>query len=183
MKVDYPFCFINNMVNEFQKAKECGDNKSLIIPPSQFEIIKPLISTEMHYFELNEITQKHFLKKFQKLRNKDFRVVITWKTRNIHHKIYNIQNFLSQMKAVINGVLSIKDIVLVVHVTLVKPSAMQKLDGINMLIQRKAQNHRNIFEKTSNSVLNGLSFQMLRKKLRSGRTLKHHIYCSADSLS
>ena len=39
------------------------------------------------------------------------------------------------MKAVINGVLSIKDIVLVVHVTLVKPSAMQKLDGINMLIQ------------------------------------------------
>ena len=87
------------------------------------------------------------------------------------------------MKAVINGVLSIKDIVLVVHVTLVKPSAMQKLDGINMLIQRKAQNHRNIFEKTSNSVLNGLSFQMLRKKLRSGRTLKHHIYCYADSLS
>ena len=80
------------------------------------------------------------------------------------------------MKAVINGVLSIKDIVLVVHVTLVKPSAMQKLDGINMLIQRKAQNNRNIFEKTSNSVLNGLSFQMLPKKLRSGRTLKHHIY-------
>ena len=34
MKVDYPFCFINSMVNEFQKAKECGDNKSLIIPSS-----------------------------------------------------------------------------------------------------------------------------------------------------
>ena len=73
------------------------------------------------------------------------------------------------MKAVINGVLSIKDIVLVVHVTLVKPSAMQKLDGINMLIQRKAQN---IFEKTSNSVLNGLSFQMLRKKTKIGKNFK-----------
>ena len=183
MKVHYPFCLIGSVVNEFQKAKECEDNKSLIIPPSQFEIIKPLISTEMHYVELDEITQKHFLKKFQKLPNKDFRVVITWKTRNIHHKIYNIQNFLSKMKAVINGVLSIKDIVLLVHVTLVKLSATQKLDGMNMLIQRKAQNHRNIFEEASNTVLNGLSFQMLRKKLRSGRTLKHHIYCSADSLS
>ena len=87
------------------------------------------------------------------------------------------------MKAVINGVLSIKGIALLVHVTLVKLSATQKLDGMNMLIQRKAQNHRNIFEEASNTVLNGLSFQMLRKKLRSGRTLKHHIYCSADSLS
>ena len=25
MKADYPLCFINSVVNEFQKGKECGD--------------------------------------------------------------------------------------------------------------------------------------------------------------
>ena len=37
--------------------------------------------------------------------------------------------------------LSIKEIVLVVHVTLVKPNAMRKLDGMNIIIQLKVQNH------------------------------------------
>ena len=33
MKADYPLRFINSVVNEFQKGKECGD-ESFIIPPS-----------------------------------------------------------------------------------------------------------------------------------------------------
>ena len=63
-----------------------------------------------------------------------------------------------------------KGIVLVVYVTLVKPNAMQKLDGMNIIIQLKVHNHQNTFEATSITVLHGLSFQMLQKMLRPGRT-------------
>ena len=82
MKADYPLRFINSVVNEFQKSKECGD-KGFIIPPSLFEITKPFIFTEMPYCELNEIKSKYFLKKFHKFTNSCFRMVITWKARNI----------------------------------------------------------------------------------------------------
>ena len=54
MKADYPLLFINSVVNEFQKGKECGD-ESFIIPTSLFEIAKPLIFVEIPYCELNEI--------------------------------------------------------------------------------------------------------------------------------
>ena len=46
MKADYPLHYINRVVNEFQKGKECGD-ESLIIPPTLFEITKPFISIEI----------------------------------------------------------------------------------------------------------------------------------------
>ena len=68
-------------------------------------------------------------------------MVITWKTRNI---IYLFP--LLKTKAIINRVLTIKGIVLVVHATLVKLNVMQKLDGINIIIQVKVQNHQNTFE-------------------------------------
>ena len=44
-----------------------------------------------------------------------------------------------------------------VHVTLVKPNVMRKLDGMNTIIQRNAQNHQNTFEATSTTILHGLS--------------------------
>ena len=50
-----------------------------------------------------------------------------------------------------NRVLSTKEIVLVVHATLVKPNLMRKLDPMNIIIQIKVQNHRNTFEATSNA--------------------------------
>ena len=40
---DYSLHFINSVVNDFQKGRECGD-ESFIIPPSLFEIKKPFIS-------------------------------------------------------------------------------------------------------------------------------------------
>ena len=46
MKADYPLRFINSVVNEFQKGKECGD-ESYIIPTSLLEIAKPLIFVEI----------------------------------------------------------------------------------------------------------------------------------------
>ena len=54
MKPDYPLCFINSVVNAFQKGKECGD-ESFIIPNSLFQTAKPLILAEISYCELNEI--------------------------------------------------------------------------------------------------------------------------------
>ena len=48
MKTDYSLHFINSVVNEFQKGKECG-NESCIIPTSLFEIVKPPIFTEIPY--------------------------------------------------------------------------------------------------------------------------------------
>ena len=76
MKADYPLHFINSVVNEFQKGKECVD-ESFMIPPSLFEITKPFILIEIPYCELNEIKLKHFLKKFHKVTNNSFRMVIT----------------------------------------------------------------------------------------------------------
>ena len=54
MKAHYPLRFINSLINEFQKDKECGD-ESFIIPTSLFEIAKPFILVEISYCELNEI--------------------------------------------------------------------------------------------------------------------------------
>ena len=82
MKADYPLRFINSVVNEFQKDKECGD-ESFIIPTSFFKIVKPLIFVEIPYSEINEIKSKHFLRNFHKFINNNFRMVITCKTRNI----------------------------------------------------------------------------------------------------
>ena len=58
-------------------------------------------------------------------------MVTTWKTRNIQSL------FPLKIKTIINRMLSIKGIVLVVHVSLVKANVMQKLDGMNTIIQLK----------------------------------------------
>ena len=123
-----------------------------------FEIVKPFIFVEIGYCELNEIKSTLFLKKFLKFTNYSFRIVITCKTRNIR------SFFLLKDKTITNRVLSIQGIVVMVHVALVKPNVMRKLDGMNIIIQIKVQNHQNIFETTSTTILHGLSFQILRKR-------------------
>ena len=82
MKAEYPLRFINSVVNGFRKGKKCGLG-SFITPPSLFEITKPFLFVEILYCELNEIKSKHFLQKFHKFTDNSFRMVITWKTRNI----------------------------------------------------------------------------------------------------
>ena len=82
MRDDYPLHFTNSVINEFQKGKDHGD-ESFIILPDLFGIMKPFISIEIPYCELDEIKSKHFLKKFHKFTNDGFRVAMTWKTRNI----------------------------------------------------------------------------------------------------
>ena len=162
MKADYPLCFINSVVNEFQKGKECGD-ESFIIPTSLLEIAKSFIFIEIPDCELNEIKSKHFLKKFCKFTSNSFRMVITWKTRNLQ-SLFPLKDKNNYKFCV-----AIKEVVLVVHITLAKPNVMWKIDEMN-IIQLKVQNHQNTFEKTSTTILHGLSFQMLQKMLRPGRT-------------
>ena len=48
-----------------------------------------------------------------------------------------------------NRVLSMKGIVFAVQVTLVNSKVMPTLDGINIKIQLRAQNHQNTLEATS----------------------------------
>ena len=76
------FRFINNVVNDYQKGKECGD-KSFVILPTLFEIAKSFILVEIPYCKLNAVISKHFLQKFHKFTNNSFRIVIMWKTINI----------------------------------------------------------------------------------------------------
>ena len=76
--------------------------------------------------------------------------------------------------------LSLRKFVLVVHVTLVKPSAMQKLDGINLIIQLNVQDHQNTLNAKSSTALHGLSFQMLQKMQRPGIASKPHIFFSEN---
>ena len=62
--------------------------------------------------------------------------------------------------------LSIKEIDVVVHVTLVKPNVIQKLGGMNTVIQPKFQNQKNSFKVTATIVLLELSFQEQKSILK-----------------
>ena len=71
-----------------------------------------------------------------------------------------------------------------VHVTLVKPNAMRKLNGMNIIIQLKVQNHQNTFKATSTTILHGLSFQMLRKNSKTRKNLEaSYIACWKPNLN
>ena len=76
------------------------------------------------------------------------------------------------MKAVINGVLSIKDIVLVVHVTLVKPSAMQKLDGINNVNPTKSSKQPKHLRKNIELCFKWTVISNAPKKTKIGKNFK-----------
>ena len=98
-------------------------------------------------------------------------MVITWKTRNIR-SLFPLKDK--------NDYESIKEIVPVLHVTSMKPNVMRKLDGINVIIQLKVQNHQNTFEATPTTILHRLTFQMLQILLRPGRTSNDHILPSGN---
>ena len=73
-----------------------------------------------------------------------------------------------------NCVLSSKEIVFVVHVTLVKPKVMQKVNEMN-IIRLKVEIYRNTFKIISTTVSHGLAFHMLQKMVRPGRIYKDYI--------
>ena len=73
-----------------------------------------------------KLNQNTFFKKFHKFTNNSFRTVIA-----------KDPDFIQKIKTIINRVLPIKRIVVVFHITIVKPNVMQKLDIINIIIQLK----------------------------------------------
>ena len=153
LKADYPLRFINSVVNEFQKGKECGD-ESFIIPPSLFENTKPFIFTEIPYCEPNKIKSKRFLKIFHKFTNNSLVTILDSSIRSL----FSLQDKKNYKSCVIyKGVCS---------------CGMQKLDGMKIIIQRKVQNHQNTFDATSTTVLHGLSFQMLQKNAKNRKKLE-----------
>ena len=95
--------------------------------------------------------------KIHKFTNNSSRIVITWKTRNMRSlfPFKDKNDFKSYV--IYKGDCSCS------HVILVKPNATQKLDGMNLIIHPKVQNHGNTLEVTSIPVLHGLSFEMLQK--------------------
>ena len=73
------------------------------------------------------------------------------------------------------------EFVLAVHVTLVKSKEFQKLDGMNIIIQRKVQNHQDILDATS-TTLHGLDCQIKCSiKFKDQVELKSMIYCSLET--
>ena len=59
LEADYPLSFIESVVNEFQKGKECEDD-GFIVPSSIYEIKKSFISIERPYPKLNKTKQNIF---------------------------------------------------------------------------------------------------------------------------
>ena len=54
IKADYPLRFINSLINQFQKGKEC-EGESFIIPTGLLEIAKPFIFVGIPYcMKLNQ---------------------------------------------------------------------------------------------------------------------------------
>ena len=119
-----------------QKGKEYG-GKSFLIPQRLSEIIKSFTSTET--FNSIKLNWNIFWRKFYKFTKNNFRIVILSNTRNI--QFFPIISF-----PIINRVLFVKEVVLLICMTSVKPNVIQKLYWINIIIQLTDQNLRNSFE-------------------------------------
>ena len=76
----------------------------------------------------------------------------------------------------------LKKIVLVVYVTLVNLSVMQKII-MKVILQLKVQNHRNTFETISTTILYGLIFQILQKMPKNRKYLETSYGSSTEALT
>ena len=120
-----------------QKGKEYG-GKSFLIPQRLFEIIKSFISTET--FNSIKLNWNIFWRKFYKFTKTSFGIVILSNTRNMQFL------FPLKIRTIINRVLFVKEVVLLICMTSVKPNVIQKLYWINIIIQLTDQNLWNSFE-------------------------------------
>ena len=78
--------------------------------------------------------------------------------------------------------MDLKKIVLVVYVTLVNLSVMQKII-MKVIIQLKVQNHQNTFETISTTILYGLIFQILQKMPKNRKYLETSHGSSTEALT
>ena len=78
----YPKRFVNSIIREFNAVKE-NDESDFIIPPWLFEGKKKVVLVEIPFCLKNEISSKHFIKKFNKFTNNTFDVRIKWLTQKV----------------------------------------------------------------------------------------------------
>ena len=78
----YPKRFVNSIIREFNAVKENGES-DFIIPPWFFEEKKKVVLVEIPFCLKNEISSKHFIKKFDKFTNNTFGVRIKWLTQKV----------------------------------------------------------------------------------------------------
>ena len=73
----YPKRFVNSIIREFNSVKE-NDEIDFIIPHWLFEEKKKVVLVEIQFCLKNELSSKHFTKKFDKFTNNTFDVRIKW---------------------------------------------------------------------------------------------------------
>ena len=78
----YPKRFVNSIIREFNAVKE-NDESDFIIPPWLFEGKKKVVLVEIPFCLKNEISSKHFIKKFNNFTNNTFDVRIKWLTQKV----------------------------------------------------------------------------------------------------
>ena len=62
LNADYPYRFINSVINNFQEKSDGTDD--YIIPRGFFDVPEKVVLVDMPYCPKNEKFSKHFMKKF-----------------------------------------------------------------------------------------------------------------------
>ena len=86
----YPKRLVNSILREFNAVEE-NDENDFIIPPWLFEEKKKVVLAEILFCLKNEISSKHFIKKFDKFTNNTFDVRIKWLTQKVKN-LFRVKN-------------------------------------------------------------------------------------------
>ena len=101
----YPKRFVNSIIREFNAVKE-NEESDFIIPPWLFEGKKKVVLVEIPFCLKNEISSKHFIKKFNKFTNNTFDVRIKWLTQKVKNLFRLKDKSLHQACKIYKGICS-----------------------------------------------------------------------------
>ena len=81
LNADYPYRFINSVINNFQEKSDGTDD--YIIPPGFFDIPKKVVLVDIPYCPKNEEFSKRFMKKFDVFTDNKYDIRIKWITEKV----------------------------------------------------------------------------------------------------
>ena len=81
LNADYPYRFINSVINNFQEKSEGTDD--YIILPGFFDVPKKVVLVDIPYCPKNEEFPKHFMKKFAAFTDNNYNIRIKWITKKV----------------------------------------------------------------------------------------------------
>ena len=81
LNADYPYRFINSVINNFQEKSDGTDDH--IIPPGFFDIPKKVVLVDIPYYPKNEEFSKRFMKKFDVFTDNKYDIRIKWITKKV----------------------------------------------------------------------------------------------------